>query len=187
VDVILTSHFHPRLESKPTEDGTVKPHLNTVWGLLPFNRPKLIVGMSLTSTYEMSVAPDVVMFPAIIDTGFNRTLEIDERHLKVVLKTKPPVPLMYEDMRDRYSLRRQYYNINMNIWIHCTPYTNDPRKRRRANETVYLLRKTKQVRVLMATEHDPWPPLPLLGLEAFTANHIHISIHSKTAQYILHG
>jgi hypothetical protein len=56
----------------------------------------------------------VIMFPAIIDTGFNRTLEIDERHLKSVLKSVP-IPVMEAYTIDSNGYRRGHFKLNMNI------------------------------------------------------------------------
>jgi hypothetical protein len=182
VEAILTSPFQPKLESRTLDDGRSQLCIDTVWGLVPFNRPKLILGISITPMSQKPPPTEVVMFPAIIDTAFNRTLEIDERHLKDVLKSVA-IPVMYDYMTDSHGYRRAYYKLNMNIWIHGVSYSKSKQKRRNAHDTMHLLGKTTEVRVMQSAGTNPWPPLPLLGLEALTANHIHIHIHSRTSTF----
>ena len=51
-------------------------------GRIDLRPPKIIVGVSLTLVGEGKSFPQrVITLPAILDTGFNRTLEIDEWHL----------------------------------------------------------------------------------------------------------
>ncbi len=51
-------------------------------GRIDLRRPKIIVGISLTPfSKDQSFPQGVITMPAILDTGFNRTLEIDEWHL----------------------------------------------------------------------------------------------------------
>jgi hypothetical protein len=125
------------------------------------------------------------MFPAIIDTAFNRTLEIDERHLKDILKTVP-IAVMYDYATDSHGYKRGYYKLNMNLWMHMIPYGKSKQNRRNARDTMHLLGKTTEVRVMKTAGTNPWPPLPLLGLEAFAANHIHVHIHSRTSSFTLY-
>ncbi len=58
------------------------PEIEVPSGRLDLRPPKIIVGISLTLVGEGdSLSQGVITLPAILDTGFNRTLEIDERHL----------------------------------------------------------------------------------------------------------
>jgi hypothetical protein len=51
-------------------------------GRLDLRPPKIIVGISLSIPGEEDSLPKgVITLPAILDTGFNRILEIDEGHL----------------------------------------------------------------------------------------------------------
>ena len=50
-------------------------------GRVDLRPPKIIVGISLTLVGEYAFPHGAVTLPAILDTGFNRTLEIDEWHL----------------------------------------------------------------------------------------------------------
>jgi hypothetical protein len=55
------------------------PEIEVPSGRVDVRPPKIIVGISLTLLGEESSLPQaVVTLPAILDTGFNRTLEIDE-------------------------------------------------------------------------------------------------------------
>lgn len=185
METLLTSPFQPKLESRTLDDGSSQLCIDTVWGLVPFNRPKLILGVSITPRAHDTPSPDVVMFPAIIDTAFNRTLEIDERHLKDIMKTVPVV-VMYDYTTDRQGYRRGFYKLNMNIWVHTVPYTKSKQQRRNARETMHLLGKTTEVRVMQSAGKHPWPPLPLFGLEALAANHIQLHIHSRMSNFTLY-
>jgi hypothetical protein len=49
-----------------------------------------------------------------------------------------------------------------------------------------LLGKTTEMRVLRKAGENPWPPLPLLGLQAFTANQIHVHLHQRTSTFTLY-
>jgi hypothetical protein len=50
-------------------------------GRVDLRPPKIIVGISLTLTAEDVFPQGANTLPAILDTGFNRTFEIDEWHL----------------------------------------------------------------------------------------------------------
>ena len=59
-----------------------KPEIAVPSGRIDLRPPKIIVGISLTLVDEEDSFPQgVVTLPAILDTGFNRILEIDEWHL----------------------------------------------------------------------------------------------------------
>jgi hypothetical protein len=58
------------------------PEIEVPSGRVDLRPPKIIVGLSLTLVGEGDSFPQrVITMPAILDTGFNRTLEIDEWHL----------------------------------------------------------------------------------------------------------
>ena len=136
-------------------------------GRVDLRPPKIIVGISLTLVGERSAFPQGVMtLPAILDTGFNRTLEIDEWHLvhwaglrKEHLKSIA---------NDRFHEGRKYDLYEANIWLHRTPYAGP---RTPPARSPLLLEDSRQVRV-MAPMGKPNPRLPLLGLTALIANNL---------------
>ena len=87
-------------------------------GRIDLRPPKIIVGVSLTLLGEgKSLPQDVITLPAILDTGFNRTLEIDEWHLvrwaglrKEHLASTPPKDMSQEG--------RKYNLCQGRIWLH---------------------------------------------------------------------
>jgi len=89
-------------------------------GRLDLRPPKIIVGISLTIPGEEDSLPQgVITLPAILDTGFNRILEIDEGHLfrwaglrKEHLEMSP---------KERFQEGRKYALCTANIWLHRTP------------------------------------------------------------------
>ncbi len=176
MEAILRSPFSP-----PLTDGKT---IETEWGPFRLNPPKMIVPLSLTVTEEKKFPKGVVTFPAILDTGFNRTIEIDERHLKW--------PIFFEEwiveigqrnyLRDRQNRTRLYYQVQANIWLHRLPYAFS---RNRPEKSPVLLERTTMIRVMAPETDKPWPPLPLLGLEALVANRLKLSVDGRKLQFSL--
>jgi hypothetical protein len=191
-DILKSCSFHPKPITK-TKDGITTVWISTPWGLVRFHRPKIIVGVGLTTTYENSPTSRVTIFPAILDTGFNRTLAVDERHLQKILGKHSPTPLLPYTWKDGHGVERDCFDINQNMWIYRLPYHPDKRLHKITPETMYILRKTKTVRVvgpMKGTQRYPdlaWPPLPLLGLEALIYNQIHLFVDGKAREYRLRG
>ena len=147
--------------------------------------PKLIVGLSLTLDTELSFPRGVRAFPAILDTGLNRTLEIDERHLTEWSDYDESWLVAIEGgqtLKDKESSVSDYYVSNAHIWLHRTPYENPSKL---ATKSPVLLKRSLQVRVMAPKTAHPWPPLPLLGLEALTANDLQLCINSKRCEFTI--
>lgn len=154
--------------------------IETLWGPIELNPPKLIVGLSLTLPDEATFPGGVPTLPAILDTGFNRTLEIDEQQLTE--------HVFYEDWLDKLTvdddkglkhkgeLKPGNRTVEVGIWLHREPYES-PWKR--PKKSPVPLSKEKLMRVIPhpAGQQEAWPPLPLLGLEALTANGLYLSVN----------
>src|SRR5262245_30650387 len=97
------------------------PEIEVPSGRVDLRPPKIIVGISLTLAGEEDSLPEgVITLPAILDTGFNRTLEIDETHLiRWAGLHKEHLVLM---QKDRSHEGRKYDLCRANLWLHRTPY-----------------------------------------------------------------
>ena len=147
-------------------------------GRVDLRPPKIIVGISLTLLGERDHLPQgVITLPAILDTGFNRILEIDEWHLVkwagIHKEHLRPIETGKSHEGRKYDLRRA------NLWLHRTPYKG-PRIPR--DRLPILLRKSDQVRV-MAPIGKPHPRLPLLGLTALIANKLQVRIDGENSRF----
>ena len=90
-------------------------------GRLDLRPPKILVGVSLTLVGEGKSFPQgLIAMPAILDTGFNRTLKIDERHLVRWAGLHEENLVSIE--KDKSHDGRKYDICRANIWLHRTPY-----------------------------------------------------------------
>ena len=115
--------------------------------------------------------------PAILDTGFNRILEIDEWHLVkwAGLRKEHLKPIA----KDRLHEGKKYDVCAANIWLHRTPYAGP---RRPPARSPLLLKNSPQVRV-MAPMGKPNPRLPLLGLTALIANNLQVFLDGEHSRF----
>ena len=147
-------------------------------GRLDLRPPKLIVGVSLTLVDEgKSVSQRAITMPAILDIGFNRTLEIDEWHL--VRWAGLHKENLESIEKNKSHEGRKYDLCRANIWLQRTPYAG-PRAPR--DQPPLLLKNSRQVRV-MAPIGKPNPRLPLLGLTALIQSHLHVAIDGENARF----
>jgi hypothetical protein len=146
-------------------------------GRVDLRPPKIIVGISLTLVGEYAFPHGVVTLPAILDTGFNRTLEIDEWHLVkwAGLRMEHLDPIE----KDKSHEGRKYDLCKANLWLHRTPYAGP---RRPPDRSPLLLENSRQVRV-MAPIGKPNPRLPLLGLAALIANNLQVFIDGENSRF----
>jgi hypothetical protein len=122
---------------------------------------------------EDSLPQRVLTLPAILDTGFNRTLEIDEWHLVHWAGLRKEHLVLTE--KERFHEGRKYALCGANIWLHRMPYEGPSTTRARSP---LRLRHSRQVRV-MAPAGKPRPWLPLLGLTALVENNLRLSIDGE--------
>ena len=147
-------------------------------GRIDLRPPKIIVGVSLTLVGEgKTFNQRAITLPAILDTGFNRTLEIDESHLVrwAGLRKEHLNPAAKSKSDDG----RKYDLCEARIWLHRTPYEGPKAPR---VQPPLLLEGSRQVRV-MAAIGKPNPRLPLLGLTAFIENHLQVAIDGERSRF----
>jgi hypothetical protein len=147
-------------------------------GRVDLRPPKMIVGISLTIPGEEDSLPQrVTTLPEILDTGFNRTLEMDEWHLVHWAWLRKEHLELAEG--DRFHEGRKYALCGANIWLHRTAYAGPSTARARAP---IRLRSSRQVRV-MAPAGKPNPRLPHLGLTALIANNLRVCIDGENSHF----
>jgi hypothetical protein len=147
-------------------------------GRVDLRPPKIIVGISPTLAGEEDSLPQgVVTLPAILDTGFNRILEIDEWHLVkwADLHKEHLDPIE----TDKSHEGRKYDLCRANLWLHRTPYAGP---RTPPARSPILLRRSRHVRV-MAPIGKPNPRLPLFGLTALMANNLQVFIDGENSRF----
>ena len=152
--------------------------IDVPFGRIDLRPPKIIVGISLTLLGEEGSLPQGVMtLPAILDTGFNRILEIDEWHLIkwAGLRREHLTPIQ----KDKSHEGRKYDLCTANLWLHRTPYAGPWTPRA---GSPMLLKHSTQVRV-MAPIGKPNPRLPLLGLSALIANQLQVFIDGENSRF----
>jgi hypothetical protein len=180
---LLHSPYCMDLKRKRTQ-GRDQSYISTIWGDVVVLQPKLVVAVSLTDTYTRIFpsrnAPAII--PAIIDTGFNRTLAINVEHLnkKGVYKQ---MPIALREGQD--ALGRSFYEISCHIWFFRSPYRYSNMPNVHVPE---LLNDTKTIHVFLnegASYQKHWPPLPLLGLEWLTANNLTLNVDGTNRQFAI--
>ena len=90
--------------------------------------PKMIVGISLSLIGESTFPEGVITMPAILDTGFNRTLEIDEWHLVHWAGLHKGHLKSLEENKSQDG--RKYDLRGANLWLHRAPYTGSRTSRK---------------------------------------------------------
>jgi len=155
-----------------------KQEIEVPSGRVDLRPPKILVGLSLTLVDEQHTFPKgVITLPAILDTGFNRTLEIDEWHLvRWASLRKEHLELT---AKDKTQEGRKYDLYEANLWLHRTPYAGP---RTPPTRSPLLLENSTQVRV-MAPMGKPNPRLPLLGLMALVENNLQVLIDGENSRF----
>jgi hypothetical protein len=120
------------------------------------------VSIHLTGTHE----PDqnIPRFPALLDTGNNVDVAIQDRHLREWAGLDPRLMLSFGDMRinERVAARRR-----ATVWL----YPNIPcRMEVDGEKPPFRLKLAKGIAVYAPDALDRGPRLPLLGLPALLGN-----------------
>jgi hypothetical protein len=183
VIIIENSPFDPPLKRV---DGIYK--FETVLGEVDFYAPKLIVGISLTAPSWDSdeyFTRGTPVIPAIIDTGFNRILQIDQRHLSEPVYNSSYVKA-FKKANPRKRLEkttgRKSFDMPVQIWLWKCRF-EDAGKRTWEEPTPLKLTDSMQVVVPAAKQDKKWPPLPLLGLQALTLNKLKLTVDSSNKKF----
>jgi hypothetical protein len=142
--------------------------------------PKIIVGISITVAGERAFPSGAWTVPAVLDTGLNRALEIDERHLERwagIKKSYLRVITPKKKLDDR-----SYETCLANIWLHRSTYTTPKSE---DYKDPLLLQKSDTIRVIVPSTPTPWPRLPLVGLQALLDNNLHLKIDSRAGTFVI--
>jgi len=142
--------------------------------------PKIIVGLSVTLPAERKFPPGVWTFPAALDTGLNRTLEIDERHLEKWAGTRKSYLRIIK--ANQQSDNGPYDECAVNIWLHRSPYTNP--KSDRYDKPLHL-ENSGSIRVMHPIADKLKPRLPILGLQALIDNDLDLKIETRRGVFVI--
>lgn len=151
-----------------------------VFDRLDVRPPKIIVAVSISHRSERSLPEGSWAFPAVLDTGFNRVLEIDERHLERWTGYKK----QYLDIlrANQESENGVYDECAVNLWLHRAPYKN-PRDHR--DQAPLHLENSSIIRVMHESGDAPAPCMPLLGLQALIQNKLNLRIDSRHGFFVI--
>jgi hypothetical protein len=161
-----------RDNSRPTPllDGTGAPVV--VRGQsMPIRRYQVIVWVSV-SVADFPWDPRTPAFPAILDTGNTFTLSIFQKQLIQWAGIQPPLLPNLGRIREG---GQRYPCHEADAWLH----PNVPGRRdRRSDRLPVRLQLQKGIAVYPDAASRP-PHLPLLGLQALTANNLHLIIDGQ--------
>ncbi len=144
--------------------------------------PKIIVGLSVTVQSERKFPESVWTFPAALDTGFNRVLEIDERHLERWTGVRKAYLNILT--RNQESDSGTFDECGANIWLHRSPYKN-PRGERDQVPRPLHLEQSSVVRVMHPQGQKHVPRIPLLGLQALIDNNLQLKLDPRRGTFVL--
>ena len=133
-------------------------------GRRPLLRAKLIIGICLAHPFEDMLSHIYPVIPAILDTGFNRVLQIDQRYLDKPVYDKEYVKSFKKEAKKHTekTTGRKCFNMPIKIWITPVPYEHT-RKRTWLVPFPLSVTESMQVVVPASPADKRWPPLPLLG------------------------
>ncbi len=137
-------------------------------------RDQIVLWISLTEQGVRQFDPRLPRFPAILDTGCNYNLQINEQHLTDWAGIQPGYLRKLADMR---VAGEPVAHVAANAWL----YANAPGRRDDlARQPPFLLEVVPGIAVYPAREGQPlYPRLPLLGLRAFRRAGLHIAIDCR--------
>ena len=140
-------------------------------------RDQIVVWISITEKGVQQLDPRVPRFPAILDTGCNCTLLINEQHLT----SWAGIHLGYLPQLLRMRVAGQpVSHLAANAWLH----PNVPGKRDDlAGQPPFLLELLPGIAVYPAKEGlSLYPRFPLLGMRAFRRAGLHIAIDCRRSR-----
>jgi hypothetical protein len=143
--------------------------------------PKMIVGISITVSEEQSFPRGVWTVPAVIDTGFNGGLAINE----LTLGKWAGVKKEYLTVAPRQKLDdgREFDPCYGNVWLHKSAYKSPSSKH---YESPLLLEKLGAIHVMVSKDDEPcWPRLPVLGLRALLNQNLQLRMDPRQGSFVI--
>jgi hypothetical protein len=175
--VLQGSFFRDNPESKWVN---VIHEYDEVYDRFDVRPPKIIVGLSITHRTERKFPAGTWAFPAVLDTGFNRVLEMDVRHFNRWTGYREE----YLDIlrRNQTSDDGNFDLCGANIWLHRSPY-NNPRDHRQKQPL--HLQNSSILRVMHESGPKHKPRMPLLGLQALIQNNLNLRIDARRGEFVI--
>lgn len=154
IDRLPTPAVERELQLRPGLSVKVKPLQPIVW-------------ISLAPPSVLDLPANAPRFPAVIDTGFNQTLLIQDAHLQEWGGVNVGDLETYPGETARYG--NQIWHFRMaDIWLHSLPENEEP-----ANEP-YCLETHPGILVVADTQRRQ--RLPILGMRALAWNRINLRL-----------
>jgi hypothetical protein len=117
-----------------------------------------IVWISVVPPQIVDLPPTAIRFPAVVDSGFNQTLLIQDQQLRDWAGVDPDSLAVFPGETARYGSQAWSFRI-ADIWLHPYP----------AQDSTPFCLETHPG-ILVVTEHQRMQRLPVLGLRALAWN-----------------
>jgi hypothetical protein len=131
---------------------------------------QIIVWVSLARRQDKVPHPAAVAFPAVLDTGYNHLIGVNERHLTEWAGLRPDVLALVGRARDR-GQRVQLRAAN--VWVH----PNVPGSRGRSlDQPPHPVKIDPGISVYPGGD---FPRLPILGLRAVAENDLMLTVDGR--------
>jgi hypothetical protein len=139
---------------------------------------QIVVWISVSFSRQASIAPTVVRFPAVLDTGHSHNFSIQQGQLQRWGQIAPGVlPILRQARINRASVPL----VAAAVWIH----PNRPGQRDQfTGGSPFRLSMPRGIAVYPPNTPGE-PRLPLLGLRALALNDLHLTIDGKNRRVAL--
>lgn len=140
----------------------------------PVKRDQIVLWISISEQGTQQLDPHAPHIPAILDTGCNYNMLINQRHPTAWAGIHPEYLPKLASMR---VSGKRVSQLAGNVWLHANkPGSRDDLE----SQTPYQLELLPGIAVFPAKEGQPlYPRLPLLGLRAFQKAGLRISIDCR--------
>jgi hypothetical protein len=144
-------------------------------GIVSIKSLQPIVWISVTPPQVIDLPDNSPRFPAVIDTGFNQTLLIQDQHLKEWGGVNPGDLQLFPGETARYGSQTWPFRI-ADIWLHAIESDNAAVRPIRES---YCLETHPGI--LVVSKSERWQRLPVLGMRALAWNRIKLHLEFESA------
>ena len=129
-----------------------------------------VVWISVAPPDVVDLPANALRFPAVIDTGFNQTLLIQDWHLQSWAGVKPADLQTFPGETARYGNQNWPFRI-ADVWLHASGLSGADSVKA---DTPYCLETHPGI--LVVSERQRRQRLPVLGMRALAWNRIHLCL-----------